>query len=78
MQSAFWVSILFRNVGYWLWCLVQMVVFVGRWMVLANLLPLAGEAFCPANVKEIAAGNVLFAVGIAACSIGLNVAGLTF
>lgn len=78
MGSTSWVAKFLKYFGYWFWCLVQLAVFVGRWMILANLLPLAGEAFCPSKAKEIATGSALFALGIAATSIGLSAAGLTY
>lgn len=76
--SDYWVAKVLRTVGYWLWCLIQFAVFVGRWMILANILPAAGEAFCPVGVKEVAAEGALFALATALCSMGLRIAGLTY
>ena len=63
--------------GYWAWVAVQFSVFVGRWMVLANLLPLAGDAWCPASLKEIEAGSALSTILMLGGLLGLKAFNLT-
>jgi hypothetical protein len=45
---------------YWVWCAMQFVEFVGRWMAIVYLLPLLGKSFCPSKVAESAVLYVLF------------------
>lgn len=78
VSNGAWWSRFLRSVGYWIWCAVQFVVFVGRWMVLANILPVAGDAFCPVGVKAAAAESALLALGTVLSSLGLRYAGLTY
>jgi len=58
--------------GYWVWVALQFSVFVGRWMALANLLPLAGDAWCPASLKEVEAGSALSTAAMVAGLLGLK------
>ncbi|KAK1753846.1 hypothetical protein QBC47DRAFT_361850 [Echria macrotheca] len=58
--------------GYWTWVILQFSVFVGRWMVLANLLPLAGDAWCPGSLKEVEAGSALSTIALVAGLLGLK------
>jgi hypothetical protein len=69
-----WVA---KKVLYYPWCVLQFVVFVGRWMVLANLLPVAGDAFCPSSIKELAASYALFPLFTLSVPIILAQFGLT-
>ncbi|KAK5651902.1 hypothetical protein OQA88_11561 [Cercophora sp. LCS_1] len=64
-------------VGYWTWVVLQFAVFVGRWMVLANLLPLAGDAWCPASLREVEAGSALSTVLMLGGLLGLKAFNLT-
>ncbi|KAK3385748.1 hypothetical protein B0H63DRAFT_449761 [Podospora didyma] len=72
MLSDFWVARALRNIGYWLWCMILFAVFVGRWMILANFFPIAGDSFCPLDVKEAAAESALFVLFTIMCSLGLR------
>ncbi|KAK0619416.1 hypothetical protein B0T14DRAFT_566274 [Immersiella caudata] len=64
-------------VGYWVWVYLQFAVFVGRWIVLANLLPLAGDAWCPMTLKETEAGSALGTILLVAGLLGLKTFNLT-
>ena len=46
-------------------------------MVLANLLPLAGDAWCPASLKEVEAGSALSTAVMVAGLLGLKAFNLT-
>ncbi|KAK4111691.1 hypothetical protein N656DRAFT_780432 [Canariomyces notabilis] len=63
--------------GYLLWVSLQFAVFVGRWMVLANLLPLAGDAWCPGLLRDIEAGSALSTIFLVAGLLGLKSLNLT-
>lgn len=51
-SAPHWLFLFAKKVIYWLWCALQFVEFIGRWMAIIHLLPLLGDSFCPSSVAE--------------------------
>ncbi|KAJ2896710.1 uncharacterized protein MKZ38_005280 [Zalerion maritima] len=65
------------DVLYWLWCVLHFVIFVGRWMVISNMLAMAGDVFCPSSLTEASAAGPLVTLGLVLANLGLQVTGLS-
>lgn len=66
------------SVLYWVWCVLHFVIFVGRWMVVVNMLAIAGEVFCPSSLGEVVGGGLGATIGLVLANLGLQVSGLSY
>jgi hypothetical protein len=63
---------------YWTSSLLALVAFIGRWIVLVNLMSLAGEGFCPSEFKTAVASTILFHFAMNLFSMVLQYFDLSF
>ncbi|PKS08380.1 hypothetical protein jhhlp_005324 [Lomentospora prolificans] len=57
---------------FWFFILLSFVSFVGKWMVMVNLLGAAGDAYCPSNFVEATFAGLGFKVAVLAIGLVLQ------
>jgi hypothetical protein len=62
---------------FWFFILLSFVSFVGKWMVMVNLLGAAGDAYCPSHFAEATFAGLGVKVGVLAIGVALQYFGLT-
>ncbi|KAK1830934.1 hypothetical protein QBC39DRAFT_353001 [Podospora conica] len=62
---------------FWLFILMSMTSFVGKWMFMVNVLNFAGDAYCPSGYKEATFAGLAFKAVVLGAGVGLQFFGLT-
>jgi len=62
---------------FWLFILMSLASFVGKWMFMVNVLAFAGNAYCPNGYKEATFGGLGFKAAVLSISVVLQFFGLT-
>lgn len=65
------------KVVFWVFILMSMTSFVGKWMFMVNVLNFAGDAYCPSGYKEATFVGLAFKAVILGAGVGLQFFGLT-
>ncbi|KAH8665108.1 hypothetical protein BGZ60DRAFT_63696 [Tricladium varicosporioides] len=77
-ENGHWLMRIGKRALYYPWCVLMIIVFVGRWMALLNLMAIAGDAFCPASWTETAVAYVFFTLFTIVIPTTLHFFGLSF
>ncbi|CAI4215996.1 unnamed protein product [Parascedosporium putredinis] len=62
---------------FWFFATLSFVSFVGKWMVMVNLLGAAGDAYCPSNFVQATFAGLGFKFGVLAIGLAMQYFGLT-
>jgi len=62
---------------FWLFIVMSLVSFVGKWMFMVSVLGSAGDAYCPSGYKEATWGGLGFKAAVLSFGVVLQFFGLT-
>ncbi|KAM7184924.1 hypothetical protein V8F20_012016 [Naviculisporaceae sp. PSN 640] len=65
------------KLGFWIFFVLSLISFVGKWMFMVNILTFAGDVYCPSGYKEATFGGLGFKAGVLLIGVGLQFFGLT-